>query len=201
MIKYENITNFYKICKGKVFGMLLSYYLSLLDTEEEKSKLTQVYDAYRKAMKYEAYSILRHEEDAEDAVHDAFIKIIHCLEKIDEPICHKTKRFVVIVVGNVAKDYLKRNERHAAQSLEELLVEPASTTDDLLKNLNLERILDAVNDLPDIYREVMEMKIYYELSDKQAAEVLCIGPATLRKRVVRARDLLNVELDYKRSKK
>ena len=50
-------------------------YLSALDSQEKKSKFEQIYLAYRKQMYYAAFQILQHDEDSEDAVHHAFIKI------------------------------------------------------------------------------------------------------------------------------
>jgi len=49
-------------------------------------------------MFYVAKAILHDDFLAEDAVHDAFIKIIRHLDKIDEIPSNKTKSFMVIVV-------------------------------------------------------------------------------------------------------
>ena len=49
-------------------------YLCLLDTEEEKSKFEELYNQYRKLMYLCAKEILRDEQLAEDAVHEAFLK-------------------------------------------------------------------------------------------------------------------------------
>ncbi len=57
------------------------FYLSLLDTEEEKSKFEQLYYQYRKLMYLCAWEVLRDEQLAEDAVHEAFIKLTKYLKK------------------------------------------------------------------------------------------------------------------------
>ena len=54
---------------------MLLYYLSLVDTEEEKSKLENLYYEYKALMKYIAFNILGDNGLAEDAVHEAFIKL------------------------------------------------------------------------------------------------------------------------------
>ena len=59
-------------------------YLSALDSQEKKSKFEQIYLAYRKQMYYAAFQILQHDEDSEDAVHHAFIKIAVNIEKFFE---------------------------------------------------------------------------------------------------------------------
>ena len=44
-----------------------------------------------------AYKILNHEQDAEDAAIEAWMKIIRHLDKINEISCQETKSFIVIV--------------------------------------------------------------------------------------------------------
>ena len=50
-------------------------YLQVIETEEDKSKFEDIYREYRGLMYYIAYRRLHHEQDAEDAVHHAFMKI------------------------------------------------------------------------------------------------------------------------------
>ena len=60
---------------------MLMLYMSMLDTQEEKSKFEEIYIQYRKLMFVCAKSILKDDALAEDAVHNAFIKIIRHLQK------------------------------------------------------------------------------------------------------------------------
>lgn len=77
---------------------MLAFYLSLVDSEEDKSKVEQIYYQYRNLMFYVARDVLRDEKLAEDAVHQAFIRIINHLDGVEEIVSHKTRCFVVIVV-------------------------------------------------------------------------------------------------------
>ena len=61
-----------------------------------KSKFEELYYQYRKLMHWRAKQILNDDMLAEDAVHEAFIKIIRHMNKISEVKCNKTKCFVVI---------------------------------------------------------------------------------------------------------
>lgn len=54
---------------------MLYIYLSALDTDEEKDYFEELYLQYRHKMYGIAYSILHNEQDSEDAVHQAFLKI------------------------------------------------------------------------------------------------------------------------------
>lgn len=53
---------------------MLTLYLSLIGTEAERSRFEEVYSQCRKQMIVIATSILKNEDDAEDVVHDVFIR-------------------------------------------------------------------------------------------------------------------------------
>lgn len=71
---------------------MLSFYLSIIDTDQDKEKFEKLYTQYRRLMQYVAHDILKDDYLAEDAVHTAFIKIIANLNKIGDISCHKTKK-------------------------------------------------------------------------------------------------------------
>ena len=73
-------------------------YMMMLETPEEKSLFEQIYLEYRGLMFHVAYEILHNEQDAEDAVHQAFVKIAENIKKIDTPVCPKTHSYVVTIV-------------------------------------------------------------------------------------------------------
>ena len=86
---------------------MLSIYLSVLDSDEDKSRFEVLYNLYRQSMYAIAYGILHNEFDAEDAVHESFLKIANHFEKIEEIKCPKTKAFIVIIFITEIKKLLK----------------------------------------------------------------------------------------------
>lgn len=50
-------------------------YLQMLDAGGDERSFTRLYDKYRGLMFYVARQILKNDEDAEDAVHEAFCAI------------------------------------------------------------------------------------------------------------------------------
>lgn len=83
-------------------------YLQMLESPEEKSILEQIYLEYRGLMYHVAYEILHNEQDAEDAVHHAFVKIAENIKKITDPVCPKTHSYVVTIVEHQAIDQYRR---------------------------------------------------------------------------------------------
>ena len=66
-------------------------YLQTIDTAEDRSKFEQLYEQYKQLMFYTAFQILKRPQDAEDAVHHAFLSIAENISKISDPDCPKTR--------------------------------------------------------------------------------------------------------------
>lgn len=166
---------------------MLLFYLSLLDTDEEKSKLEKLYYQYKSLMKYIALDILKDEYMSEDAVHEAFIKLTRHLDGIEEIDCHKTKAFLIIIVRNVALDILRKERKMELVELGEI---SDNKEYNFSENINVQEIYESIRMLPDTYRDIIELKVYYEYSDKKIADLLGISHQAVRKRLQRARNAL-----------
>lgn len=172
---------------------MLAFYLSLLETEEEKSKFTQLYEKYGRLMKYIAHQKLGDDYLAEDAMHNAFLKLARYLKIIDEVDSHKTKRFVVLVTESVIIDMFRKNKHYPKDSYEEL--EPiVSYEQDMLDRIAVQELVAMIANLPETYRTALELRAYHRLDEKQIADLLGISYAATRKRLERARTLLAKQL-------
>ena len=167
---------------------LLLFYLSLLDTQEEKSKFEKLYEQYRHIMKNTALGFLHDEYLAEDAVHESFIKLTRHLDKVEEINSHKTAKYLVIIVENTCRDMLKKNGKIQITEFDDgyMQSEEISTDFDFSK-LEFEIILEKIKEMPDIYRDVMLLKFYNNLNDKEIADTLGISNSVVRKRLERAK--------------
>ena len=56
---------------------MLQFYLSMMNSGEDKALVEFLYNEYKQLMFKTAYAILRNRESAEDAVHDAFLRVIN----------------------------------------------------------------------------------------------------------------------------
>ena len=140
-------------------------------------------------MKYIAFDILKDEQLAEDAVHNAFIKLIKYLDKIDENNCHKTKSFIVIVIRSVSIDMYRKREKELKFSINEDITYRVSD-DFSLTSFGVDDIVSKIEMLPEIYKNVLILKYLQELDDKEIADIFSIKQATVRKRLERAKIML-----------
>lgn len=171
---------------------MLPIYLAVIDTEQDKNKFEILYTAYRKLMFYIANQILRDEYLAEDATHQAFVKIIENLDKIEDVHCHKTKSYIVIIVRNNAINLYNRRKRDTTVSLEQM--EFCIYDEACCRSEDLDYLTKAVMNLPVIYKEVLTLKYVQECSSAEIARTLSISEATVRKRLERARHKLEESL-------
>lgn len=143
-------------------------YLQLIETEEDKSKFEEIYTEYRYLMQYLAYKRLHNKQDAEDAVHQVFVKIAENIQKI-EPVSPKTKRLVVVMIENTVTDMLRKSSRHPnAEYQDEDLTVPALelTEKDLLEQ--------CIWKLPEKQRMVLWLKYHDGYSLREIAEMMGI---------------------------
>ena len=143
-------------------------------------------------MKYIAFDILKDEQLAEDAVHNAFIKLIKYLDKIDENNCHKTKSFIVIVIRSVSIDMYRKRKREFENT--DILQNDISVEIDF-SMIEVADILNEIDVLPDIYKDILLLKVEYGYKDREIAKLLGLKIDTVSKRLERARKQLKKQLN------
>lgn len=62
-------------------------YLSMIEDAEDQNKFEQVYLRYKNLMFYVAHRILNDAQEAEDAVHDAFVRIAEHIDQAGSHFC------------------------------------------------------------------------------------------------------------------
>ena len=75
---------------------MLSVYLMMIDNSDDKVKFEKVYKNFKNIMLNKAYEIVKERQLAEDAVHNAFLKIINNLPKIYDADSNETKWYVIV---------------------------------------------------------------------------------------------------------
>ena len=159
-------------------------YMMMIDSQEEQSKFEKIYKEYRGVMFYVANQILNNEHDAEDAVHQAFVKIAENIEKIKQPVCPKTKGFVVTIVENKAIDVYRKKNRHPVTELQEEI------TGIEVQYSGKNGLARCILRLTPKYRECILLKYHYGYSTKEIAQILGISESNAIKLDQRAKKKL-----------
>ncbi len=173
-------------------SFLLSCLMLLPDTVAQE-QFEAVYLAHRHTMFYVAKGVLHDDALAEDAVQEAFLRVLKNFHKIDAANCHKTRGFLVVIVKNVALTMLAQRQKRGEVWLMDETHDPAAGQMDVGEGA--EHIVSLLRALPETYAHVMLLRYVHEMTEADCAALLEIKPATVRKRLERGRALLQQRLD------
>jgi RNA polymerase sigma-70 factor (ECF subfamily) len=153
-----------------------------------------------------ARRFLRNEEDAQDAVQDAFINVFRSIDGFQSEA--KLSTWLHRIAVNAALMKLRSQQRHEEESIEPLLPRfradghqiessvPWRGVDEVLEGEELQRmILDAVHRVPPSYRVVLLLRDIEELSPDETAQALGITKTAVKVRLHRGRQALRTLLD------
>ena len=91
---------------------VLSLYLAALESDGDKKQFRELYRRYHRVMERTALAVLHDPHDAEEAVQEAFLRVIENFSKIDEIPCKDLGGWLVIIVRNEAITILRRRRCH-----------------------------------------------------------------------------------------
>lgn len=143
-----------------------------------------------------AYSVLKNRQDTEDAVQDAFVKIYDHISDITDIDSPRTRSFIMVITRNVCLNELRSRKHDSGENIEELeLAAEVSVEEAVLSQLGVERIKNALRELPENYRDILYLTVFKEYDLHVAAELLGITYDNAKQRLARARKKLAETLD------
>ena len=149
-----------------------------------------------------AYSVLRNAADAEDAVQEAFVRVLRHRDTLHE--VRDQRVWLIRIVWNVVLDRKRRMKtRPETDDVAELArVLPAaglSADERVAAAQHHAHVLGCVEKLPAKERQVLMLSAFEELSSVEIASVLGISESSVRSRLFRARNLMAGLLEHTRS--
>jgi len=148
-----------------------------------------------------AYSVLRNAADAEDAVQEAFVRVLRHRDMLAE--VRDQRVWLIRIVWNVVLDRKRRMKtRPETDDVAELArVLPAtglSAEERVAAAQHHAHVLACVEKLPTKERQVLMLSAFEELNSVEIAEVLGITESSVRSRLFRARNLMAGLLEHAR---
>lgn len=171
-------------------------FCDMIDNEKNMSKFEKIYHKYKNTMYCVAYSLTKNAYDAEDIVEDSLVKVIEMLHKIDDDVIDKQrcKNLMITIAKNTAVDFL-RKMNHGAVPLESIADTESTPIETgpaelLIKVEDYKNLAECINKLGDIYKDVLYLRIFHQLSSREAAKILNISEANVNTRLKRAKRML-----------
>jgi RNA polymerase sigma-70 factor (ECF subfamily) len=168
----------------------------------KEEALAALVEQYATTLYRVAFSVLRNPSDAEDAVQEAFLRVLRHRDTLGEIRDHRV--WLIRIVWNIVLDRKRRAKtRPETDDVAELArVLPAdglSAEDRAAAAQHHAHVLGCVEQLPVKEREVLMLSAFEELSSVEIASVLGVTESSVRSRLFRARNLMAGLLQRPRS--
>jgi RNA polymerase sigma-70 factor (ECF subfamily) len=168
----------------------------------QQEALEALVDQYATTLYRVAFSVLRNQSDAEDAVQEAFLRVLRHRETLGDIRDHRV--WLIRIVWNIVLDRKRRAKtRPETDDIADVArVMPATgltAEERAAAAQHHAHVLACVEKLPAREREVMMLSAFEELSSVEIAAVLDVTESSVRSRLFRARNLLAELLSHPRS--
>ena len=168
----------------------------------EDNALAAMVDQYAGALYRVAYSVLRNQADAEDAVQEAFVRVLRHRDTLGEVRDHRV--WLIRIVWNIVLDRKRRAktrpETDDVSELARVLPSKGLSAEELAAAAQHHaHVLACVDQLPVKERQVLMLSAFEELTSVEIASVLGITESSVRSRLFRARNLMADLLEHQGS--
>jgi RNA polymerase sigma factor (sigma-70 family) len=146
-----------------------------------ENELSRAYDCYADQLFRLSYAMLLSREDAEDAVHEVFIKYLHKRPVFSD--AEHEKAWLLRVGVNQCRDLLRRRKHRTHLPLEEAA--------QFCQETGCSEVTQAVLELEQKQKEVILLHYYEGYCVEEIAQMLLISVSAVKMRLLRARGALH----------
>ena len=157
--------------------------------QNDYERIAGLYRMYEQAMFRVARAILHDDYFAEDAVQEAFIRLIRARDKLGDISSPKTRAYVMQTAKSCAVDIYRKRARESERVTELTDALADSLTDDK-SGMSAADVAEAVDTLADKYARVIRYRFILGLSVEETAAVMKVSTDCVRKRTERAKKML-----------
>lgn len=158
----------------------------------DRAAYYRLYKLYARAMFNVSYRITGNDDDAEDAVQDAFVSAFRNLDAYrgDATFGAWLKRIVV----NRSINLLRKRRHELIPDSEDWDVAEPEEEESYKEGLTVERVKAAIEELPDGYRAVLSLYLLEGYDHQEIAEILGVTESTSKSQLNRAKRRLKEKL-------
>lgn len=166
-------------------------------------------EKYERALFYHILKMVNDRQQVEDLVQETFVKAFDNLNTYSTNYAFST--WLYRIATNHTIDYLRKKKLNTLSiddpvktkdgEMEMQLPDKSASTDrNIIKKQRQQIVQQAIQDLPEKYRKVIELRHMEEKSYKEISEVLDSPLGTVKAHIFRARELLYKELKDKKGR-
>lgn len=164
-----------------------------IESDSDRTYMTQIYLQHRALMLKTAWKFSRVRADVEDIVSDSCTSLIEHIDTIRSLECNVLRVYIVTTVRNTAIDFCRKQQRlnarflHVDDEMTAHIADGESIEKKILLRDEINRVIEALQDLPERERDVLRLKYQKGLKDSEIAEKVGLAESSVRKYVERAR--------------
>lgn len=156
-----------------------------------ESEIEEIYRKYKSRFFYIAMGYLHNDADAEDAVEEAFMRIVSNPHTFISVPTDKKAAYISVIVRNIALDMIKMRIKNCEVPIDYEFLQDEHLPDDIvIGNIKAEELINYIISLPPRKKDAVFLKVYFGYSYKQISTILGISEETARKRISEARKLI-----------
>lgn len=177
---------------------MLILYLTLLEDAEDKSLFEKLYYSYRKQMITVAQSVLQNNDDAEDTVHEVFLRIavryMDIIRSIEDE--KDLRNYLLKATKNTALNMRQKKKRDVSHTVSEEYLDDVEDigekdfVETICERMDYEKVVAAVQNLREPYREALYYHFVMELSVSETAKLLNRTKTATKKQLLRGKKML-----------
>lgn len=172
---------------------MLTLLLAVAD-DAARDRLDQLYNTYYSLMIAVAMRTMKNEQDAQDVVQDAILKVVGHLDTLDGLSEVQIKAYLCAVVRHRAVDVLRKRARQGCEALDalaETLESPELPPPEwVISREGYAALLREIDALGETDRAICQLKFISRCSEREIAALLGLTPKAVNVRAVRARKKL-----------
>lgn len=192
---------------GKVEVNFIMLLLTFIDNPKDKTFFENLFYSYRKQMLCLANSYLHNTQDAEDIVHDVFLKIAQNHLAVIKNFKNEAdiRNYLLKAVKNTAINRIRKRKKY--NTISDTLIEFGfADTPDLADNCFVDKIcndmeygqiIDAIKSLNETYKTALYYHFVLEIPIPKVAKILDQSLSTTKKQLVRGKKMLLKLLETK----
>ena len=158
----------------------------------DKNAFIELIGPYRERLFRKAVSMVKDSDVAEDVVQDALISGYKSIKNFRAEAGVYTWLYRIVV--NKSKDYLTKRNKSRENSIDETEFQFADKRQGFEKKLELSDessyLINKINGLDDVYKQVIELRYFEELSYQQIADTIGCNIGTVKSRLFKAKEIL-----------
>lgn len=175
--------------------------LAVLQTDEQRTIISDFYQKNKNRFYAIAYEHLHNPQDSEEAIQEAFLRIAVDPDKFFSLSGDERIYLVSAIIRNTSIDMYNKKTKHQQEELPEDLIyqsDPEFLENSLLEKISHEELLDFINGLPELQRNVLILTCLSELSISETAEALRVSKTVVNQRLYLARKSIRSFIERKR---